>query len=74
MSSVSAVDGTEVESRGSSDVEMVVQGIRLRLYAIVIDYIVDKIDMVMGLDAFVRLGGVTLNEAGVTFSDVGCYA
>lgn len=63
VSNVRAVDGTEIECRGRSDVEMVVRGTRLRLGAIVIDHVVT------GLDAIIRLGGVAVKEASLTFSD-----
>lgn len=56
MSSVRVVDGTEVECRGSSNVEMVAQGMRLRLHVIVIDRVVNGINVEMDVDAIVQFG------------------
>lgn len=50
---------------------MVVRGTRLKLHLIVIDRLVDKIDVVMGMDAIIRLGVITVSEAIVRFSEVG---
>lgn len=51
--------------------EMVVQGMRLGLCAIMINCTVDRINVVIRMNATVHLGGVTVNEASVTFIDVG---
>lgn len=71
VSSVRAVDGTEAEDRGSSGMEMVSRGMQLKLHVIVIDRVVDKIDVVMGMDDIVHLGGVMVSEADIVFGDVG---
>lgn len=47
---------------------------RLRLRAIMIDWLVDGINVVREMDAIVRLGDVTVNEARAIFGDVGALS
>lgn len=49
MSSIRAVDGMEVECRGSRDMEMVTRNTRLKFR--VVDRVVDEIVVVMRMDA-----------------------
>lgn len=44
---------------GSGEAEMVVRGTTMRLQVIVIDHVVGGIDIVMGMDAINRPGGVS---------------
>ena len=56
-----AVDGREIRCEGTRDVELIVQGVRLRVRAIVLGRIVDGVDIVMGMDAIRQLGVLLLH-------------
>lgn len=71
MSSVQAVNAGRTRCKGSSNVEIVVQDTTLRLWVIVIDHVVGRIDVVMGMDAINCLGGVSVGEDMVSFGGAG---
>ena len=73
-SSLVAFDGREVECRGRSRVELKVAGVALSVRVIVADNILSGIDVVMGMDVIVRLGGVTVGEGAVAFGRASCAA
>ena len=69
-----AVDGREIRCEGTRDVELIVQGVRLSVRAIVFGRIVDGVDIVLGRNAISRLGGVTVacGKEAVMFGKVPC--
>lgn len=64
-----AFDNREVECRGVSWLDLVVAGTHVKVYAVVIDNIVDGVDVVLGMDAIDRLGGVLVTRFKVQFGD-----
>lgn len=66
-SSITAVDGREVKCNGTSIVRLMVRGMSLTIQAIVINKIVTGVDVVLGMDAIARLGGVTVYRNSVRF-------
>ena len=62
-----AFDGRKVDCKGTSDVELWVCGRPVGVRAVVADRIIDGIGVVMGMDVIGQLGGVTVNEHGISF-------
>ena len=62
-----AFDGRKVDCKGTSDVELHVSGRSVRVRAVVADKVIDGIGVVMGMDVIGQLGGVTVNEHGISF-------
>lgn len=60
-------DGREVKCNGTSIVRLMVRGMSLTIQAIVINKIVTGVDVVLGMDAIARLGGVTVHRNSVRF-------
>lgn len=71
MNSVKAVDGSKIGCKGSSQEEMAVRGKTLRLRIIVIGQIVNRIDVVMGMDAINSLDRVNVSGHTVSFGGAG---
>ena len=69
-----AFDGREVKCKGECWIELVVDGMHLKVEAIVVDEIVNGVDVVMGMDVIKRLGGVTISKGTVRFSGSHCLA
>lgn len=61
------VDGREIGCEGTKEVELTVQGTRLRLKVIVLAEVINGIDVVVGMDVISQLGGVMIRNGGVTF-------
>ena len=57
-----SVDGGEIKCEGTRNIELTVQGVRLRLRVMVLRKVLDGIDVVMGMDAISQLGGVTIAD------------
>lgn len=64
-----AFDNREVECRGVSWLDLVVAGTHVKVYAVVVDNIVDGVDVVLGMDVIDRLGGVMVTRFKVQFGE-----
>ena len=71
-SRMTAFDGRVVECRGTSWVDLTVVGAPVRVFATVVDSIVDGVDVVLGMDVINRLGGVTIRGGRVEFGEGRC--
>ena len=69
-----AVDEREIRCEGTRDVELIVQGVRLKIRAIVLGRNVDGVDVVIGMDVISQLGCVTIacGKEPVMFGKVPC--
>ena len=64
---VTAFDGSAVRCTGNFNLVMVVSGVPIEINAIVVDNMMEGVDIILGLDAITRLGGVTVSGRQVTF-------
>ena len=71
-SRITVVDGRDLDCKGISLVKLVVSRMKLNINAVVIDWMVEEIDLVMGMDAIRQLGGVLINGDGVDFGAANC--
>ena len=71
---MTAFDGRVVKCHGTSQVELEVEGMPLKVKAVVMDKIVNDIDIVMGMDVINELGGVYISGRMVKFGDGHCLA
>ena len=71
-SSLVAFDGREIECRGTSWVQLVVDGVPLSARVIVVDSILNGIGVVLGMDVIDRLGGATVRKGKATFGRASC--
>lgn len=76
---VVAFDGSRVKCRGRQELRIDVEGVPVRVDAIVAESILSDIDLVLGMDAIARLGGVSVRcgekvEFGVQCCGAGAEA
>ena len=64
---VAAFDGRLVSCKGRVDVEMRVGDRDIKLQAIVVEKMIDGIEVVLGMDAITKLGGVMVSQNSVKF-------
>ena len=64
---MAAFDGRIVDCQGTSIVDLEVNGISLKINAVVLDDIVNNIDVVMGMEVIDQLGGVKIDKNGIQF-------
>ena len=67
-----AVDGRDIKCKGARQVEIKVRGVRVKVEVILMNRIIDRIDVMIGMDVINEMGGVTIKEAEVKFGDVHC--
>ena len=63
-STIRAVDGQKVACRGISTVTLEICGQLLNTEAIVMEKMIDVVDIIMGMDVILELGGVIIKENG----------
>ena len=69
---VKAVDGRDIKCKGIRQVEIKVHGVQVKVEAILMNRIIDRIDVIIGMNVINEMGGVTIKEAEVKFGDVHC--
>ena len=72
-SCITAFDGRELQCREPSWVEMEVDGVFVKVKAIVTDSIIEDVDVVMGMDAINQLGGVTVGQGKSSLALLNAY-
>lgn len=64
-----AFDGRLVKGKGTTNVELVVDGEKVATKATVVDHLVGSVDVVIGMDVIRKLGGVTVGHSKVEFGE-----
>ena len=67
---VSAFDGREVRCRGTGEVELEIEGERMKREVTVVAQMVDGVDVVLGMDVIDSLGGVKVWHNKVQFGNI----
>ena len=69
---VKAVDGRDIKCKGARQVEIKVRGVRVKVEVILMNRIIDRVDVIIGMDVINEMGGVIIKKAEVKFGDVHC--
>ena len=64
---VKAVDGRDIKCKGARQVEIKIRGVLVKVEAILMNRIIDRIDVIIGMDVINEMGGVTIKKAEVKF-------